>query len=180
MCRILGFFPSAPPPPPSLSLRNPPSAPHPPHPTLRTPPSAPHQQVPVGFLVDTPGQKLYRAGGGFQYTVSFVGFGTPLRALFAPQHSLQPSATAFIRVDGGACDRCAYATPLLANSNLHYNLRVAAANSVGQGPYTAPPVVAQPKRVPDAPVEINLSVVSGSSLQVSFREGDDGNDDIVK
>ena len=128
--------------------------------------------------MDTPGLKLYRYGGGFEYTVSFYGFAEPLRALFAPQHSLVPS-TSFIRVDGGACDRCAYATPLLANSATQYYLRVAAANSVGQGPYTAPPVNAVPKRIPDAPTNILLSVVSGRALQVTFTEGEDGNDDIV-
>jgi len=122
---------------------------------------------------------LYKYGGGNKYTVFFVGFTAPILPLFPPLNNLVPS-TATVRVAGGWCNKCVYLTGLIGTlpEPVPYYVHVAAVNSIDQGAFSET-VTAVPMQVPGAPARVTLSVVSGTTLQIQFSEGLDGNNAIT-
>ena len=94
-------------------------------------------------------------------------------------YSLGPANSAEIRVLGGVdrtvlgatrardvgCDGCARISALTEGNT--YHVRMTAYNAMGFGPASAT-VTVVPRKIPTAPTSVQLTVVSGSELEVAF------------
>merc|ERR1711871_1596084 len=120
----------------------------------------------------------YVWGNGYTWSVTFHKVEGILSALDAPLHSMGPTTVALsirggeaytvetIYADAVTCNKCLYFENLSMGSV--YWLRVWAMNSVGMSASASTPISVTPKRVPSAPENVKLYVVSGTELEVFF------------
>jgi hypothetical protein len=129
------------------------------------------------------GIQAYSWSNGFKWAVTFqktLGSSPDVSLpLTIGMHSLGPANSAEIRVLGGVdrtvlgatrardvgCDGCARISALTEGNT--YHVRMTAYNAMGFGPASAT-VTVVPRKIPTAPTSVQLTVVSGSELEVAF------------
>ena len=134
----------------------------------------------------------YRWNNGYKWSVTFESVTTSdVETLTIGMHSLGPASSAAVAVEGGrhrivdgtrarevGCPKCARISSLTEGNN--YHVRVSAYNAMG---YSVPSstVTVIPRRIPSAPTNVKLDVVSGNQLEVSFNPPtSNGGDTITK
>jgi hypothetical protein len=134
----------------------------------------------------------YRWNNGYKWSITFESVTTSdVETLTIGMHSLGPASSAAVAVEGGrhrivdgtrarevGCPKCARISSLTEGNN--YHVRVSAYNAMG---YSVPSstVTVIPRRIPSAPTNVKLDVVSGNQLEVSFNPPtSNGGDTITK
>jgi len=135
----------------------------------------------------------YKWNNGYKWSVTFDSVtAAPITALSIGMHSLGPTSTAAVAVQGGrhrtvagdtrekeiGCPECARISSLTEGNT--YHVRVSAYNAMGYSVPTST-VTVTPRRIPSAPTNVQVAVVSGTQLEVSFSPpSSSGGDTISK
>jgi len=110
------------------------------------------------------GIPLYRWSYGYEWTVTFHKVLTTgsVQLLTSPKHALSPQDSA-VEVRTEDCNKCLYVGNLTEWST--YHIHGAGYNPNGGSSYSTA-VTAKPKSVPGVPANVDLEVVSGTSLEL--------------
>ncbi|DAZ98274.1 TPA: hypothetical protein N0F65_008959 [Lagenidium giganteum] len=126
----------------------------------------------IGYLGPTTTRvTVYEWTKGYIWTVSMLNVQQPLTYLRAKIPRLYPS-DARVTIYGSSCNKCYYLptqTTRTLTMGTQYFIQVFAYNANGKGQAQAGgPVSATPSRVPDAPSNTDVVVVSGKEIEVFF------------
>ncbi|GLD96426.1 hypothetical protein PINS_up005109 [Pythium insidiosum] len=124
----------------------------------------------IGYLGDTATRvTVYESTRGYVWRIHLLSVGMPLAYLRTKLPRLLPSDST-VTIRGMECRKCYY-LPTQTTKKLtmgqEYFLEVAAYNENGKG-QVGTPIKATPSQVPNAPSNVDLSVVSGTQLEVFF------------
>lgn len=132
--------------------------------------------------VDLEGVDLFAWSGGHKWTVTFHkvlssgvnenemdGKSTVL-PLTSPEHRLYPIGS-FVQVRLPDCKKCMYLDELMTWRKYYFRSRLK--NSNGWGKYSTDETIGTPRSVPTEPGAIELNVISGKCLEVSFSQPND-------
>jgi len=107
---------------------------------------------------------LYVWSGGFEWKVTFHETEGILSQLSSPKHNLLPFDSV-VEISTDKCKRCAFASGL-SKWKLYY-IRSRFHNALGWSPYSTT-ISDIPRSIPEAPTNMDLRVISGKCLEVTF------------
>ncbi|KAL3663537.1 hypothetical protein V7S43_011425 [Phytophthora oleae] len=125
----------------------------------------------VGYLGSTDtAVTVYEWTKGYEWTVDMLSVSSPLAYMRSKIPRLYPLDST-VRIIGSSCHKCYY-IPSQTSKKLvvgqQYFITVYAYNPDDQGRAPDKPAIATPRKVPDAPSNLDLLVVSGKEIEVFF------------
>ncbi|KAK1941929.1 Titin [Phytophthora citrophthora] len=125
----------------------------------------------VGYLGSTDtAVTVYEWTKGYEWTVDMLSVSSPLGYLRSKIPRIYP-LDATVRIVGSSCHKCYY-IPSQTSRKLvvgqQYFINVFAYNPDDQGEAPDKSTIATPRKVPDAPSNVDLLVVSGKEIEVFF------------